>query len=192
MRTRLWMVACLCLLSPTVLRAHPHLWIDGTFDFHLDETGVRAITVSWLFDEFNSADMIQFYDADRDGALSTAETRTIRTEGFAHLIEYGYYVVAHIDECPVEIPEADTFRAEVVNGRLRYEFTVPLSVPWDDLDRFAVGLFDESYYVDFLSDPLHSEYSRSGRRFVVTRQTRELASVGWGTILVPILALEAR
>jgi ABC-type uncharacterized transport system substrate-binding protein len=168
------------------------MWVDGTFDLELDSRGVAALRVSWLFDEFNSADMIFMFDEDLDGELSEAEQRTIQSEAFGHLAEIDYFIVAYAGDRKLDVAEATSFQAEIADGRLRYAFTVPFRLRWADMTDAVLAFFDQSYYIDFLSDPGRARYAAAGHEVRLTEETLHLQSEGWGTIRVPALKVAAR
>ncbi|MFW6313516.1 MAG: DUF1007 family protein, partial [Spirochaetota bacterium] len=91
-RQLLWL-SLLILVVPT-LYSHPHMWIDGVVDVELEDSGVSGLTVAWLFDEFNSANMIFSLDSDLDGVISSSESRAIRDQAFSHLSRADYFLVA--------------------------------------------------------------------------------------------------
>lgn len=189
---KLWHLLCIvaALGAPSSLAAHPHLWIDATVDLQLDHAGVRAVTVSWIFDEFNSADMIFSFDENRDGRFSEREQTTIRENAFSHLIDSDYFIVAYQGSEKLDIQEVESFRAAVTEGRLLYEFSVPLRVPWRRIDNLVVGAFDESYFIDFVSEPASGRYDFRGRTVHVENDEIRLESEGWGTIRVPAIRAE--
>lgn len=172
--------------------AHPHMWIDATIDVRLDGAGLSAIDVEWTFDEFSSADLIFSFDDDLDGALSRAEIATIRSDAFAHLHQVDYFLVAFAGSDRLGMPAADEFTARIEDGRLVYVFRVPVRIGWDRMEDLVVGHFDQSYYIDFLTESRNSEYGGPDRRVVVGEETLRLASDGWGTVRVPALRLEER
>ncbi|MFW6289132.1 MAG: hypothetical protein ACOC2Q_05070, partial [Spirochaetota bacterium] len=76
------------------------------------------------------------------------------------------------------------FRASIVDGRLRYEFEVPLRIDWTDVDDVVVGLFDPSYYIDFVTDAARAGIARDARTVRLSDETLTLESEGWGRIQV--------
>ena len=124
-RMRFRQLLCLTILVVAFesLGAHPHMWIDATMDFELDGDGLQAVRISWLFDEFNSAEMLFSFDGDLDGEISRAEQTRLRTNAFEHLVDVDYFVIAFSGDERLEIGTARGFRAEVVEGRLLYELS---------------------------------------------------------------------
>jgi len=164
--------------------AHPHMWIDGIVDVEFEDSGLSNVTVVWLFDEFNSADMIFSLDANLDGVISSSENEAIRDQAFSHLSRADYFIVAFAGTRRVDIPDASRFSASIVDGRLRYEFDVPLRLEWSDVDDVVFGLFDPSYYIDFVTDAAQTSLALSGRTIQLSDETLTLESEGWGRIQV--------
>lgn len=176
-------------LAAAAAAAHPHMWIDGVFALELDDDGVAAVRVTWLFDEFNSADLIFSYDDDLDGEISGTENARIRREAFEHLVDIDYFVLAFAGGRRLDVPAATSFDATIDEGRLRYEFTVPIRIAWREMRDLVIGLFDESYFIDFVSDPAQPVYTRGRRSVSLSEESLRLASDGWGTVRVPAVRL---
>lgn len=185
MRYRVVLPFLLLTAIAATAHAHPHMWIDGEIDLRLDRDGLAGVHVTWVFDQFNSAEMIFMFDENLDGTLSPAEVGAIRDEAFAHLVQLDYFLIAFSGQERLEIPPADSFNARIDRGSLIYEFTVPLRVPWPRLDDVVLAFFDVSYFIDFLSEAVQGRYTHAGRLIDVQSDTLRLASQGWGTIQVP-------
>jgi nickel/cobalt transporter (NicO) family protein len=183
-RNRILLLTMLASLGAAV-HAHPHMWIDGTFELQLDNNGLSGIRATWEFDEFNGSEMIFMFDDDFDGRLSAAEVRRVHDEAFVHLVQLDYFMVAFSGERQLTIPEADSFDARIDRGRLVYEFTVPLRVPWQNLDDLVIAFFDESFFIDFVSVADADRYNHAGHTLRLQSETLRLASQGWGNIYVP-------
>lgn len=186
------LVAIVFLFLPVAAGAHPHTWIDATIDLEIDSAGVSAVNVEWVFDEFSSADLIFSFDEDLDGELSRGEIATIRRGAFEHLVQVDYFLLAFAGTDQLDVPAADRFAARIEDGRLVYAFRVPIRIAWSAMDDLVVGHFDQSYYIDFLTEAQREEYANAGRRVVLGDEILRLASDGWGTVRVPALRVEAR
>jgi len=184
------LAAILGTLPTAGIAAHPHIWIDTTLDFRFDGDGLTGVRVSWLFDEFNSADMLFTLDENLDGEISAAEQDLIRQNAFEHLIATDYFLVVFAGTQQLDVAEARDFRATVVDGRLLYEFTVPLRVAWRRIENLVVGAFDTSYFIDFLSEPARERYDADAGTVRMRSETLRLASEGYGTIPVPAVRVD--
>jgi ABC-type uncharacterized transport system substrate-binding protein len=172
--------------------AHPHIWIDGSIRLLVDDLGLHAVEVTWVFDDFNSADMISLFDENGDGRISASDSEGFRTKAFEHLNESGYFTLLSRGTERLAIAEARNFRAETRGGRLVYRFQLPIRIGWRDMDGLVISFFDHTYYTDFKIEPVHPSYAWAGRRAVLRPITTQLASLGWGTIPVPGLLIDFR
>jgi nickel/cobalt transporter (NicO) family protein len=188
--SRFALCALLAVSLPAVAAAHPHMWIDATFDLEFDANGIASLAVAWEFDEFNSAELIFGFDDNLDGAFSRTEVDRVRREAFEHLVRIDYFLVAFAGQRRLEVPEADHFSASIADGRLRYEFTLPMPIRWREMDDLVLGTFDESYFIDFVSDARRPSYETGARSVRLGEELLQLASDGWGTVRVPALRVE--
>ena len=182
MRRAAWITAVLTITLSAVLNAHPHMWIDGTIDLRFDASGLSGITVSWLFDEFSSADMLFMYDEDHDGVLSSAEVRQLRDETFSHLRRTDYFIIAWTGSQQLGVPDAADFTAAIRDGRLVYSFFLPFRGRWIDIDNMVFTMFDYGYFIDFLTQPETERYRHQGRTIDLSQVLLQLQSEGYGVI----------
>lgn len=189
MRVRPCIVLLLAGLAATAW-AHPHTWIDGGFSLELDSAGLRAVHVTWVFDPFTSSDLLFSYDADGNGVISRGESGAFYENAFRTLASIGYFVLAEASGAPLDIPEPRDFRASTRDGRLIYEFTLPMRVPIGEMGTLLLALFDPSYYVSFTSEAVTEQYRAGPRTIALRDEVIRLESVGWGTITVPALRVE--
>jgi len=185
-----FLAAILMSLPAAAVAAHPHIWIDTTFDFRFDGDGLTGVRVSWLFDEFNSAEMLFSLDENLDGEISEAEQEQIRQNAFEHLLATDYFLVIFAGSQQLDVAEARDFRADVIDGRLLYEFTVPLRVAWRRMENLVVGSFDTSYFIDFMSVPARERHAGAAGTVLMRNETLRLASEGYGTIPVPAVRVD--
>lgn len=104
--------------------------------------------MTWLFDDFYSALVQEDFDGDGDGSLSQQELDALVGISAVNLSGYSFFTHPKIGDSKRRVPLVKEFYAEVTEGELiLYRFRVPLSEPVDPKD-LAVGLYDDSYYVD--------------------------------------------
>lgn len=147
----------LLLLLPAALpaRAHPHVWIEATLGIETTAGKVTAFEVTWVFDDLYSELVRQDFDLDGDGRLSQQELDALVGISAANLMEYSFFTHLLVDGEARRITAVKEFYADLLeDGLLRYRFRV---VPAEPLDPkatpVAIGLYDESYYVDILLPP---------------------------------------
>ena len=138
----------LLLALPTPAAAHPHVWIDATLSYVVEGGKVTALDVTWLFDDLYSALVQEDFDGDGDGLLSQQELDALVGVSAINLMEYSFFTHVKIRSDRHNVGAVKEFYAEVNDeGLVLYRFRVPLPEPIDPQD-LAVGLFDDSYYVD--------------------------------------------
>ena len=184
---RLFFLITVMTSVSAALAAHPHMWIQSELSPVLGPGGLEAVDVRWVFDEFNSATLIEGFDENLDGILDERETETARQRTFAHLIAEEYYLIVDVGGLLGTPMEARDFTAEIADGRVAYSFRVPLEVPirWEDLDGTGLFLFDSTYFIDFRCGNAEDTASAWGNRTVAFAATRrELATRGYGKVSV--------
>ena len=178
-------ILALLVFAPAGLAAHPHMWIRGQIEPEFGRRGLEAVRVVWNIDELTSAPLILDYDTDRNGAFSPREVVAIRAGAFEHLIEYEYYLMIEVGELLATPTQAEAFNARIENGRVIYEFTVPLKVTirWEDVPDIGMFLFDRSYFIDFRPDDMGDlTAGYGGRRVEFRRERRRSMTLGYGMI----------
>lgn len=145
----------LLLLLPLPAAAHPHVWIDATLAFRFDGKSLVALDITWRFDELYSELVAMDFDTDGDGTLSQQELDALVGVSAANLADYSFFTHLKIGEETPQVHKVQAFYAESgADGTISYRFTVPLPQPLDPrATPFAVGLYDETYYVDVALAP---------------------------------------
>jgi ABC-type nickel/cobalt efflux system permease component RcnA/ABC-type uncharacterized transport system substrate-binding protein len=145
------LAVCLCpALRTGPAAAHPHVFVDTSLTFVFDDTGLAAIRQNWLFDEIFSRAILSDIGLTPE-ALSTPEGQEAVREGaFAYLKNYGWFTFVESGGNRIPVTETRDFRASVRDGRLVYDFTVPLFLPYSEFKDFRMGVFDPEYYSDIV------------------------------------------
>ncbi len=154
---RAFILAAALAATPVAAYAHPHIWIDYRVSFVFDASGLRGFYEEWTFDKYQSEDILQDFDTNHDGRFSAQEVEAVRVGYFENTKEYGYFVTARVDGRDVGQVKATDFNATVENGRVVYQFFVPLRVRSGARPHTVTVIdWDPSYFVDFsvASDPL--------------------------------------
>ena len=147
----IFLIFIITIYQPALLPAHPHMWIRGQVIPELGRRGLESVRVIWDIDELTSASLILDYDTNGDGKLNSSEVENLRIEAFEHLFESEYYLLVEIRNLMATPGRARDFTAYIYEGRIVYDFRVPLEVPirWDDIPDVSIFLFDQSYFIDF-------------------------------------------
>jgi ABC-type uncharacterized transport system substrate-binding protein len=136
------------LLLPLPAAAHPHVWIDASLGYVVEDASVTALQVTWVFDDLYSALVLEDFDGDGDGTLSQQELDALVGISAVNLMAYSFFTHVKIDGEKHYVALVKEFYAEVTEEDLiLYRFRVPLPAPTAP-QQLAVGLFDDSYYVD--------------------------------------------
>ena len=138
----------LLLILPLPAAAHPHVWIDATLAFVSEGGKITALDITWVFDDLYSQLVLEDFDQDGDGTMSQKELDALVGISAANLMSYTFFTHVKIAGEKHYVSRVKEFYAEVTEDQLiLYRFRVPLPAPTDPKD-LAVGLFDDSYYVD--------------------------------------------
>jgi ABC-type nickel/cobalt efflux system permease component RcnA/ABC-type uncharacterized transport system substrate-binding protein len=153
------LLAALCLTAPDRADAHPHVYVDVSLTFHVDDDGLSSVHQTWLFDEIFTRAIMSELGLDA-AALATPEGQAaVRDGAFAYLANYHYFTLIETGGKRVPVTVAN-FRAGLDNNRFVYDFDVPLALPVDRLADFRMAVFDKEYYTDMI-------YAENGIRFDV-------------------------
>lgn len=145
----LLLAAWLAIFPSRSVEAHPHVYVDATLTFVVDDSGLVAVRQNWLFDDIFSKAILGDLGLD-EAALATPEGQdTIKNGAFAYLANYDYFTL--LESAGKRLPiTTEGFKAGLRDGRLVYDFTVPIRLPFDQIKDFRASIFDKDYYSDIL------------------------------------------
>lgn len=133
--------------------AHPHIFIDTTFELLFDEDGaLEAVRIDWAYDEFYSLMLIEENDLDADGdslpeqaALDAYAGQDVDwAAGFP-----GDFTIA-VDGVAVELDGPVTHRARYEAGRVVTSHIRPLTTPLDVSQGVVTAqAYDPTYFVAY-------------------------------------------
>ena len=132
-------------------RAHPHVWINADVTLVFESKAIRALEITWAFDDLYSTLIREDFDKDGDGTLDKSELAEVaRNQLEENLGEFSYFTHPQIDGKRLRVTEVEAFRAHFKDELLSFSFRVPLPEPVDPTRTdFAFGLYDEEYYIEF-------------------------------------------
>jgi ABC-type uncharacterized transport system substrate-binding protein len=143
----------LFLGSAVPLSAHPHVFVDGGVDFIMaDRATLDALSVTWLFDEFETLYDLSSrgIELQADGSLSVADREIIRAayakfpddfDGSAHLT---------IEGEEIEMNWPSDVAVDLVDGRLQLTFIRKLADQIDLTDKEVdVAFYESTYFFAF-------------------------------------------
>ena len=161
MRTLILILAALLgpIFAPGRALAHPHVYVDVSLTFHLDDGGLETVHQNWLCDEIFTRAILSDLGLDAAALAAPAGQAAVRDGAFQYLSNYHYFTLIEADgtRLPVQV---EHFRASLDGERFVYDFDVPLHLPVDRMGNFRMAVFDREYYTDMI-------YAENGIRFDV-------------------------
>jgi ABC-type uncharacterized transport system substrate-binding protein len=148
--------AVAALLVSCRAAAHPHVWIDYTATAQMNGSKIVAIREEWVFTKkFPFSIVGDFSDAPTSGPMDPKHTALIYKQAFSSLKAANYFTHVYAGGKAVETGEARDFAVAIENKNMVYRFLVPLSKPVDvaagGASKVVVGVWDDSFFVDFAS-----------------------------------------
>ena len=147
------LILAACLLSalrPSPAAAHPHVFVDVSLVFAINDTGLTAIRQNWLFDDLFTQAIMSDLGLTPETLATPQGQETIRNGAFAYLKNYGWFTFIESGGKRIPVTETRDFRASLRENRLVYDFSVPLDLPLDRIRDFRMGVFDKEYYTDIV------------------------------------------
>jgi ABC-type uncharacterized transport system substrate-binding protein len=139
----------LCILSPVLVLAHPHMFIDTELEVRLRGETLQGLLVTWHFDPMFSSAIRADFDTDRNGVFSPEETSAVYQGAFSNLQSSSYFIFVDVKGEIISPTSIEDFQVRVEDGRLVYSFYCPLNVRVGK-GRFSVAVYDSSFYCDIL------------------------------------------
>ena len=142
------------VLTPARTFAHPHMFFDNEATFVFEEGVLSRIELSWTFDAFFTESILLDYDADRNRSISDQESHVIHDNAFQNLQYYGFFTYIDTGSGRWQPEEIADFRADLIDQRLRYRFSIPLtSDQIANRDMVRLTVYDESFFCDCRTNP---------------------------------------
>jgi ABC-type uncharacterized transport system substrate-binding protein len=149
MAARLLLAASAALGPSAPASAHPDIQIESRVIFIFKGARVTGIAELWTFDPDYSKTLLADYDADGDGHISAAESRTLAARILPNLAEFRYFTYIWVDGRDLgTLPPRDFIAADRA-GRVTFSFVVDLPSPVDpQLQALKVEIDDRDYYAE--------------------------------------------
>ena len=150
MKKLLITLAFLLLLVPFPAHAHPHLFITPAVSFIQDKGAIKAVRISWIWDEFWSEEVMFDCDLDGNGSLSVSEIKLVKKDFFDGVQDFNYFFMMKSDGKKIKFGAAKNFTVKTADGnRLIYEFTLESSNPVIPKNKLELFFFDKTIYTAF-------------------------------------------
>lgn len=189
-RHRALLTIVLLLGSVLGAHAHPHIWIDAYVDLNLGPDGLETIDVRWVFDPFFTGAVMVDLDTNGNGRIDEAEQQILYRNMFEGMADIDYFFMIEAGERRVRPENPQAFSAQIVDGKLEYRFRLSVAVEWGHLDGLRIAAFDDSYYTDFATRVGgQTGYFHSGNVVRVSQTSRQMETLDWGWVQLPVVEL---
>jgi ABC-type uncharacterized transport system substrate-binding protein len=141
------------LASASALNAHPHIFIDGGVDFHLDGNGMlHKVEVTWIYDKFETLYILssQGISPTKDGRLSSNDLSVLTSlyenwppdfDGSVHL----KYLEQNID---LNWPQNASVTYSENRLKIKFERTLKTKLLLTNTP-LDIGFYEHTYFFDF-------------------------------------------
>lgn len=144
--------------------AHPHVWIKYAAQVQLQGTSIVAIEETWRFSEGFPVQLAGIDALPENGPLNAKETAIFWNQAFSQLGDLQYFNHLFVDGQLQPFVDPADFHVSVDHGKITYSFTLKLVKPVQVKNRqVALGIWDDSYFVDYEPDDSKAAVSVGGR-----------------------------
>ncbi len=129
--------------------AHPHVWIENSIVFRMENKKITEINVNWVYDEFYSSAAFFEADIDNDNKLNTEEKLKLLDRNYEELKKNSFFIHLKLNEAKLNNFEIKNFNSFFKDEILTTVFTISLINPVDPFkDMLIAGFFDKTYFID--------------------------------------------
>lgn len=136
----------------SITAGHPHMFIDVSLKFVLNDSGLSGFYVYWEMDEMNSAWVIEDHDKNRNGVFEKSEQKDIFTKSFSNAASQNYFMRVSWGLNLLDTSKITKFTA-AINMRqfLTYSFYVPCNLHIREIEgkKISVLFEDPTIYIAF-------------------------------------------
>ena len=140
------------LLAPSVASSHPHLFLDTTASFKLDDKKqLKSVVLRFVVDELNTALTIATVGIDQDGdkVLTDEDKKKVSKtilEGFSR---YSFFTYLAVDDNDLVFNPPSHMDVGILNGHLVINMEMKLSKPFSVSGKtFTLELYDPTYFTE--------------------------------------------
>lgn len=149
MKMKLLALAIAMVLLPYAAWAHPHIIVELILEFVTDENGIVGVNQEWMLSTNYSARLISTFDADEDGVFSPTESAALYIEAFENLHKHYFFSHIEIDGIPYVSDTIQEYQVDMVAGRVRHRFFMPLHLAGTKGRALRFAVYDDTGYVSF-------------------------------------------
>jgi ABC-type nickel/cobalt efflux system permease component RcnA/ABC-type uncharacterized transport system substrate-binding protein len=155
-------VIILLFINPSIVFAHPHVFIDCSITVVFDDHGLAGFHNHWVLDRMFSGNMLSSfapgYDPDQL-SLTPDDVKSIKKGAFDSLVKHNYFQHIHIQNKEKSDVVAQDFNAQVTTKGLVYDFFIPCYLAAEqNTSSVKMSVYDDSFYTSIrISSMLISE-----------------------------------
>jgi len=142
-------------VSPTgQALAHPHVFLETEIEIEFNEQGLKGIWQEWTFDEYQSSWIINQYNIDQEGEISSQELDRLYRETFENLKHYNFFTMVMVGDEKIPATKIENFSVKVKDGLAIYSFFVPFDMEINqDKQEVFILVYDETYFCHVFFPP---------------------------------------
>ncbi len=134
--------------------AHPHVFLETEIEIEFNEQGLKGIWQEWTFDEYQSSWIINQYNFDQEGEISSQELDRLYQETFENLKHHDFFTRLMIDDEKIPATEIQHFSAKIKDGLAIYSFFVPFELEINqNQQEIFILVYDDSYFCQVFFPP---------------------------------------
>ena len=140
-------LAFILSLSVVTSWSHPHVFVYSAVDVVFDEKGLAGFRIRWLFDEMFSSMIILDFDKSGNNRFEQSEIEDVKKGAFSNLGEFDYFTHIKINGKLFKVKFVTDFSAEIIKGKLVYNFFVPCHVQAiETFKDVKLSIYDHTFY----------------------------------------------
>jgi ABC-type uncharacterized transport system substrate-binding protein len=145
--------AMLMFASAGPATAHPHNWINVEATIFAEGEAFKGIRYAWRFSRDYADGLLQEYDTNRDGVLSSEELQSWLELSKKNLDTFKFFTIARLGRDTIAISTATDFSLDRPNdGGLQLHFTVhfvkPVAVT--SAAPLQIDVYDPTFFTEFV------------------------------------------
>lgn len=162
------------IVSVCLLCAHPHVFIESSFDIKIGSQGIENVMMTWEFDEIFSETILLDYDKNQNRMIDADEVKQIYSTAFVNTKNYNYFLDVRLAGKQVIIDSVYDFNAYMKENNLCYQFNFKLPDASKSISHQIVMMsYDPSYYIMVETSPVHGLKISNDSSLVVIADVKE-------------------